>query len=151
MKSIINILLFIFSLAFFSSCTSITKSLKEPNVRVEFSRNDFEFSEQVSGEATETKILGIDFARLFLKEQGKTEANCSSKGISLADLPVVGNVLGNKVGGYALYDLMKNNPGYDAIFYPQYEVKVVKPLGIGALIKITTVKTKARLGKFKNN
>lgn len=59
--------------------------MKEPNIRVEFTRSDFEFSELVTGEATETKILGIDFARLFLKEQGKTESNCPSKGISLTD------------------------------------------------------------------
>ncbi|MCS6832046.1 MAG: hypothetical protein NZ521_00590 [Flammeovirgaceae bacterium] len=45
---------------------------------------------------------------------------------------------------------MKNNPGYDAVFYPQYEVKVVRPVGIGGLLKITTVKVTARLGKFKN-
>jgi hypothetical protein len=67
----------------------------------------------------------------------------------LASLPVVGNVLGDKTSNYALYELMNNNPGYDVIFYPQYEVKVVKPIiGIGFLTKITTVKTTARLGKL---
>lgn len=44
---------------------------------------------------------------------------------------------------------MDNNPGYDVIFYPQYETKVVKNiLGLGFLSKITTVKTTARLGKL---
>jgi hypothetical protein len=44
---------------------------------------------------------------------------------------------------------MNSNPGYDVVFYPQYETKVFKPvLGIGFLTKISTVKTTARLGKL---
>jgi hypothetical protein len=44
---------------------------------------------------------------------------------------------------------MSSNPGYDVVFYPQFETKVVKPfLGLGFLTKITTVKTTARLGKL---
>jgi hypothetical protein len=56
----------------------------------------------------------------------------------------------DKTANYSLYELMTNNPGYDVVFYPQYETKVLKPiLGIGFLTKITTVKTTARLGKLK--
>jgi hypothetical protein len=44
---------------------------------------------------------------------------------------------------------MNVNPGYDVVFYPQYETKVFKPVvGIGFIVTITSVKTTARLGKL---
>ena len=123
--------------------------MREPNVRVELNKNDFSLSKQVNAEAKCVKIIGIDFERLFTqKNTGNIGGGSAS--ISLASLPVVGNLLGDKTSNYALYELMITNPGYDVIFYPQYEVKVLKPIfGIGFLTKITTVKTTARLGKLK--
>jgi hypothetical protein len=44
---------------------------------------------------------------------------------------------------------MYTNPGYDVIFYPQYETIISKPLLLGCIVKITKVKTTARLGKLK--
>ena len=61
----------------------------------------------------------------------------------------IGTFIGNKTANYSLYELMNGNPGYDVVFYPQYETKVFKPvLGIGFITKITKVKTTARLGKL---
>ena len=136
------------ALIFFSSCTTLNKTIREPNVRVELNKNDFSLSKQVNAEAKSVKIIGIDFGRLFTQKTGNVEGGSAS--ISLASLPVVGNLLDDKTSNYALYELMITNPGYDVIFYPQYEVKVLKPIfGIGLLTKITTVKTTARLGKLK--
>jgi hypothetical protein len=46
--------------------------------------------------------------------------------------------------------MMKNNPGYDVVFYPQYEAIVKRPvIGIGLIYKKITVKATARLGKMK--
>jgi hypothetical protein len=131
----------------FSSCTSINKTMREPNVRVDFTKNDFTLSEQVNAEGRTTKIFNIDFARLFTKRTGNVGGGSSR--ISFASLPVIGNLMFDKTSNYALYELMDKNPGYDVIFYPQYEVKVVKPiLGLGFIAKRTTVKTTARLGKL---
>lgn len=139
----------IFAFILFSSCTSLDKTMREPNAIIEWTRNDFTLSDQVSAKAESVKIIGIDFSRLFMKKTGNVESLASL--ISIANLPVIGNVMGDKTSNYALYELMTNNPGYDVIFYPQYEIKVVKPiLGIGFLKKVTTVKTTARLGKMKN-
>ena len=45
---------------------------------------------------------------------------------------------------------MKANPGYDVVFYPQFETVTKKPvIGIGLFTKITKVKVTARLGKLK--
>lgn len=120
--------------------------MREPNTRVELKRNDFELSEQVSGEAKSTKIFFIDFPRFFKKETGHID---SDGRISVAQVPVIGNIMYDNTANLALYNLMRNNPGYDVVFYPQYEVKTLKPvLGIGFILKITTVKTTARLGKI---
>lgn len=132
----------------FTSCTTVNKSMREANVRVELNKTDFNLSEQVSAEAVTTKYLGIDWSRLFTKNTGSIDGG--SLGISLASIPVVGNMLTDKTSNYALYELMTKNPGFDVVFYPQYEVKVSRPLlGIGFLQKTTTVKATARLGKLK--
>jgi hypothetical protein len=131
-----------------TSCTTMHHSMKEPNARVEFKKDDFSYSNQVTAEATSTKIIGIDFERLFTKKTGNVESG--SLNIGIASIPVVGNFIADKTANYALYELMKNNPGYDVVFYPQYETKTVKPLlGIGFLTTITTVKVTAKLAKIK--
>ena len=134
-------------LATFASCTTLNHSMREPNTRVNLTKSDFTLSEQVSAEDKTVKILGIDFERLFKKETGVVDNGASS--ISMANMPVIGTVLYDKTSNYALYNLMYTNPGYDVIFYPQYETKISKPLLLGCIVKITKVKTTARLGKLK--
>lgn len=130
-----------------SSCTTYNHSMKEPYTRVNLNKSDFSLSEQVSAEAQSVKIIGIDWSRLFTKKTG--EIHEGAVHISAASIPVVGNLIFDKTANYSLYELMNNNPGYDVVFYPQYETKIVRPiLGIGFLTKITTVKTTARLGKL---
>ncbi len=135
-------------IAALSSCTTLNHSMREPNTLVNLNKSDFTLSDQVTAQAEAVKILGIDFARLFKKKTGVIEGSGSSS-ISLASIPVIGNFASDKTANYSLYELMISNPGFDVVFYPQYETKVIKPiLGIGFLTKITTVKTTARLGKL---
>jgi hypothetical protein len=137
---------------FAASCTNINRSMREPNTRLNLEKKDFTLSDQVTGEATSTKILGIDFARLFLKEGGNTQNDNAIGGallpINLASIPVIGGFIYDATAGYALYDMMKKNPGYDVVLYPQFETTVKRPIGLGFIFKITTVKTTARLGKL---
>lgn len=131
-----------------NSCSSVHRTLREPNVRVELERADFELSAQVSAEATMTKVLGIDWKNLRHKETGELDKGLGM--VSLASLPVIGDYLQTTAGNYALHHLMRDNPGYDVIFYPQYIVNEKKPiLGIGIFKTVTTVKVTARLGKIK--
>lgn len=136
------------AIATLSSCTSLNYSMREPRTIVNLNKSDFVLSDQLTASATSTKILGIDFERLFTKKTGAVQGDGAAS-ISLASIPVVGNLATDKTSSYSLYELMVNNPGYDVVFYPQYETKVVKPvLGIGFITKTTTVKTTARLGKL---
>jgi len=146
-KIITNLAMFFAAIILLSSCSTMNHSMREPNTRVDLNKSDFSLSDQLSAEATSTKILGIDFSRLFTKKTGSIEGGAIA--ISLAMIPVIGNIVMYKTVNYALYNLMNENPGYDVVFYPQYETKVVKPiLGIGFLTKITKVKATARLGKL---
>ena len=124
----------------FTSCTIKSHSMKSPNNYVEFKKEDFEFSGQVSGEATQVKIIGIDFARLFQQKLGEVES------AGQLQIPVIGSFIATKVNLYALYNVMKDNPGYDVVFYPQYETQKT---GIPIIFTTTKVKVTARLAKIK--
>jgi len=133
---------------FFSSCTSVHKTMREPNARVEFVKSDFTFSEQLTASATSTMILTIDWQRIFKQETASIDG--ASMMIDVSMIPVIGNVVVDKTANYALYELMKKNPGWDVVFYPQFETKIDKPvLGIGFIYKTSTVTTTARLAKIK--
>jgi len=126
--------------AFFSSCTITSHSMKEPGNYVEFTAKDFEFSKQVSGEATQVKFFGIDFARIFDQKLGELQAP------GTLSIPVIGGLIAKKVNLFALYNVMKDNPGYDVVFYPQYETETT---GIPIIFTTTKVKVTTRLGKLK--
>lgn len=132
-----------------ASCTTLNQSMREPNTRLNLSKSDFVLSDQVSAEAKTVKVLGIDWSRIFMQKTGTVNKDGASAVISTASIPVIGNLTADNTANYSLYQLMSVNPGYDVVFYPQYETKVLKPiLGIGFLTKISTVKTTARLGKL---
>lgn len=123
----------------FSSCTSYRQSMREPNAHVEFYASDFELSQPVTGEATVTHVLWVDWQHLF----GTTRA-----GVVGEMIPVVGRMLEGGAN-YALYDLMQKNPGYDVVFYPQVSVERHAPVLGSGIFSTTTYKVTARLGKMK--
>lgn len=135
---------------FLTNCTSINKSMREPNTRVNLEKKDFTLSDQVTGEASSTQILGIDWNRLFNKTSGSIskDGNVSAFRINIASIPVIGGFIVSPVAGYSLYDVMEKNKGYDVAFYPQFETTIKRPIGLGFIYKITTVKTTTRLGKL---
>lgn len=146
-----------------SSCSVSNYSMKTPNYHIEFYKTDFDYSQQVMAEATSIRILGIDWHRLFKWESGhissdrfaESKQDIAISGNIIED-PIVGSIstvipiLGDrgkgKVSSYALYNLMKDNPGYDVVIYPQYESsKFIIPI----FYSKRTVKVTARLGKIK--
>lgn len=130
----------------FSSCTSLSHTMREPNVTMELKKADFTLSAQDTASATSTMIFGIDFNRLFLSKSATLERD-GAFGINFAFIPVLGSYVTDKTQYYALYELMKKNPGYDFVMYPQFEKKVVCPIGF-PIIKTTTVKVTAKMGKL---
>ncbi|MEY4876594.1 MAG: hypothetical protein RL708_1743 [Bacteroidota bacterium] len=143
MKRIYYVLFAAVSIAL-ASCSASNISMREPNSHVEFYKTDFTFSEQFSAEAVQSKIIGIDFSRLFKVTTGTVQG-----GVSKVAIPVIGSFIENPTSSYALYNLMSDHKGYDVVFYPQYETVVERPfLGLPLYTK-TTVTVTARLAKIK--
>lgn len=125
--------------AFASSCTTYSHSMKSPQSHIEFDKADFDFSEQVSAEATINRILGINFSYLFTKELGYA----SYDNVQMA---ILGPYLQDKASMFAMYRLLQENPGYDVIVYPQVRKK---DYGIPILFTTTNVRVTARLARLK--
>lgn len=135
---------------FLSGCTATNHSMREPNANMQWEKADFSYSEQVSGEASTTRVFMIDWSRLFKKESGSIESTIAgSLPISLSDIPVIGGFITDRTVNYALYDMMQKNPGYDVVFYPRYETTVKSPIGLSFIVHTTKVKATARLAKIK--
>lgn len=132
-----------------NGCTATGHSMREPNARMQWEKSDFSYSGQVTGEATTTRILMIDWKRLFKSEAGTVEGGVMSPlPIDIASVPVIGTTFIDRTSNYALFDMMEKNPGYDVVFYPQYEKTVKRPIGLGFIVSTTTVKVTARLAKL---
>ena len=131
-----------FAMLFMASCNTYTHSMKGPNANVEFHAEDFDLSGAVTGEATVVRVLCIDWAHLFgTSEIGET----SDLGTVV---PYIGTVVPTGTN-YALFNLMKKNPGYDVVIYPQVEIHRHAPILGTDLYSKTTYKVTARLGKLK--
>ncbi len=128
-------------IVFLSGCATSTLTRKSPSNYIEFTKSDFEISQQVTGEATVEKILMVDWARLFDKKYGTLDAP------SQAIFTIVGNQAAFSPQLYALYNILQENPGYDIVLYPQYDTK---RSGFPPFYSVTRVKVTARLGKLKN-
>ena len=130
------------AMLFMSSCHTYTHSMKTPNSYVEYHAEDFTLSDQVTGEATVVRVIGIDWKHLFgTKEIGET----ASVGTTV---PFVGMAIPTGAN-YALYNMMQKNPGYDVVIYPQVETYRHAPVLGTDIYSKTTYKVTARLGKLK--
>lgn len=130
-------------MAIMSSCSVSSHTMKTPNYHIEFYKNDFNYSKQVTAHATVTKIFCIDWQRLFNWSKASLESDMPSTTINMNDnndprvnvgydifpfagtlsipiIPIIGDIGKGKASSYALYNLMKENPGYDVVIYPQY-------------------------------
>ena len=69
MKKFRLLLVCAIAMLFMASCNTYTHSMKTPNAFVEYHAEDFDLSPAVTGEATVVRVLGIDWERLFGKEE----------------------------------------------------------------------------------
>lgn len=131
----------------FTSCSMVQRSTQEADSHIRFVHENFEYSTQVTGEATTVRILGIDWKRLFKKGSHATADAQKGGGFDIANVPVIGNVMREKTYNLALYDLLNaNGGGYDVVMYPQYEMS---KKGFPGIYTKTVVKATARLAKLK--
>lgn len=149
------------------SCSISSRTMKTSPDYLLLNRTDFELSDQVQAQATTTRVLGIDWNRLFRWESaaigtdlaqsgafpgGGISAAGNENGINIAynaiaNLPIIGSIIKGNTASYALSTLMRDTPGYDVILYPQY-YRTIK--GFPPFYSKTEVSVTARLGKLKN-
>ena len=142
MKKLSLLLVCAIALFFMGSCNTYVHSMKGPNAYVEYHAQDFDLSGTVTGEATVVRVLGVDWAHLFGTEEIGTTTDFGTV------IPYVGVVIPTGAN-YALFNLMKKNPGYDVVIYPQVEAHRHAPILGTDLYSKTTYKVTARLGKLK--
>jgi hypothetical protein len=124
-----------------SSCSSLSRSMREPLVRFDLNANDMELSDPVTGTATSVRILGIDWERLFSNSYAST------------GVYVIGDIMNSAfsvVPGskeFAIYDMIEKNPGWDFVVYPQYHTDTYHVLGL--LYSRSTTTVTARMGRLK--
>lgn len=149
MKKISVLLICAVCAMMFASCNVYNHSMKGPNAHVELYAGDFELSGPVTGEATVTKIIGIDWERLFGEQKMGVIEEGGAGFLSGVSIPVIGAYLQSHGADYAIYDMMQKNPGYDVVFYPQVESHKNAPILGTDIFSTTTYKVTARLGKLK--
>ncbi len=145
MKKISVLLICAVCAMMFASCNVYNHTMKDPNAHVELYAADFELSGPVTGEATVTKIVMIDWERIF----GTSKTGTVEGGPNAFSIPVIGAYLQSHGADYAIYDMMQKNPGYDVVFYPQVEMHKSAPILGTDIFSTTTYKVTARLGKLK--
>ncbi len=124
-----------------ASCTMHQRTIADSNSRVNFEAKDWTITGAYGGQARVTRVLGIDWARLFMQRAGGHTG--SSNSISF---PVIGWLAPTQEADrYAMFDLLERHAGYDAMFYPQFKRKRLNVLGIYSR---TTSEITARLGKL---
>lgn len=120
-----------------SSCSLHQRTVADSNARVNFTSDDWAITPAYSGHARVTRIIGIDWERLFTKRSG---------GVRQVSMPIIGWFQPvREADAYALYDLLKTHTGYDAVFYPQFKRSRLNVLG---LYSRTETEISARLGKL---
>ncbi|CAM1364568.1 conserved exported protein of unknown function [Tenacibaculum soleae] len=129
-----RVLLALVTLVLLSSCSVSTSSIKNPNNYVEFVKNDFEYTDQVTSSSKIDFLFGIPLSNT--RKVGKFSKN-SVKFIGFR------NKL-NKAEDVAIYSLLKKYPGYDVVLYPKFETK-----SSGFIFTSAEVKVTARLAKLK--
>ena len=142
MKKFRFLLIAAVALLAFTSCTSYSRLMREPNVRFELNGDDMVLSEPVSGTATVVRVFGIDWKRLLKFES----ATASAPVLGISPMEFVSMPDG---ASQAIYDLLEKNPGWDFIMYPQYKSESYRVLGLGLLYSETETTVTARLGKMK--
>lgn len=154
------------SLLLLSSCNVSRNSMREANYQLWLHHEDLEYSQQLTGKAEQTRIAFLDFERLFGKKRWEfgnfgdlpqdpfnPNVNVNANGTVVNSQAVVNAVINGVIGvssvsrveQMAMYDLMRQNPGYDMVMFPQFTSRR-KWFVVGSKTEVTC---KAKLAKLK--
>jgi len=116
------------------SCTTLTSTIKNTPNYIEFEKNDFEYTEQVSSTSKIDFFMGIPLSNT--RKSGKfSDGSFSIVGLRSSL---------DKAEDAAIYQLLQDNPGYDLVLYPKFDTKFS-----GFIVTSAEVTVTARLAKLK--
>ncbi len=165
-------ILFTFSfLVLFSSCKISRNSMREANYQLWLHHEDLDLSERITGKANQNKFMGIDWQRTFGKKKfeyggfgdlprdpsnpningsissGSILNGEGSSAISILLNGIIGISSASRVEQMAMYDLIRQNPGYDLVMFPIFQTNK-KWYILGSKTEVVCT---AKLGKLKNS
>ena len=148
MKS--KILFFISFYIFISGCTMVNHSIPTSMIYL----SDLNISDEVWGQAKSTKILGIDFQRIFKRNIESANVGLSTTSIPLFNpagsigIPAIQSIGVTVIDteSLALNDLLNKNKIYDVLISPKFS-KTTE--GFWPIYWTETVMVKARIGTIK--
>lgn len=123
----------------FGSCVSTHSSIASTMPEIQLKPEHLEVTAPMEATAVTTRIIGVDWERLFSKRTATIRGTVYSSIVSF-----------DKTDEYAIFNLLRQNEGYDMVLYPKFERVERKPvLGIGMIYSVTEVKVSARMAKLK--
>lgn len=121
------------------SCMSTHSSILSSTPQIQLKPENLDITTHKEASAVTMRILGVDWERLTSKRSASMRGTVYSSFTSF-----------DRTDEYAIYNLLKQNEGYDMVLYPKFDKVVRKPvLGIGVICTITEVKVSARMAKLK--
>ena len=140
MKKLLFVITVAGSLFFTTSCTMKMNGMSDANAQLNLTSSDVTISETKEARATEKLIFAVDWKRLFKKEIGEVRKRGGS-----FSLPIIsGSTSFSRAESYAIYKLLKENPEYDAVLYPQFSGQAK---GFLPIFMKTDVTVKAKMVK----
>lgn len=121
------------------SCVSTHSSIANSTPQIQLKPEHLDITEHKEATAVTMRIFGVDWERLFSSRSATIRGSVYTNLLSF-----------DRTDEYAVYNLLKQNDGYDMVLYPKFNKVVRKPvLGIGGICTITEVKVTARMAKLK--
>lgn len=145
--------------------------MREANYQLWLHHEDLDLSERITGKASQSKFLGVDWQRTFGKGRfefggfGDLPHDPTSPNINGAiglntfagenEFSAVNVILNGVIGitsvsrveQMAMYDLIRQNPGYDLVMFPIFQTNK-KWYFFGSKTEVVCT---AKLGKLKNS
>lgn len=144
-KITLGLLVLVFTVTLVS-CKSTQIGMANADTQLQLRKFDLDITDQKTATAMVTKIIGIDFQRLFNVDGANYSRNGYAAGLAI---PVIGAEIVTSDQAYALRNLINDHMGteYDMIMYPKFQRKMVTYFGFYTVTETTVTARFARLKK----
>lgn len=150
-KSLFPVAIVAIAALFASSCTLMTHKGTSQSSTVMLAKGDYEMSDIKTAKGEAKLLLGFSLGENDKAAEVTTYSTYGSSGFAASSGCCLSSITdpSGMAKSIALYNLLEQNPGYDAVVSPNYKVQTDLPCGSPFLYSKTTVTVSARLIKYK--